>query len=72
MTTTASSSDLLTPEQVCVMLGGVTTKTLREWNVNHRHRELLAPIRFTHRIVRYKREAVNAFIERCSSDFGRK
>lgn len=67
---TISNSDLLTPEQVCVKLGGITTKTLREWNINHRHRELLAPIRFTHRIVRYKPEAIQRFIDKCGADFG--
>lgn len=70
MTSITSDTNLLTPEQVCAKLGGITTKTLREWNVSHRHRALLAPIRFTHRTVRYKPEAIQKFIDRCSSDFG--
>ncbi|MFP2768365.1 hypothetical protein [Oceanisphaera sp. KMM 10153] len=60
---------LLTPDQVCALLGGVTTKTLREWNNTHRHREVLAPIRFTQKLVRYERRNVLAFIERCRSTY---
>lgn len=60
---------LLTPEQVCLMLGGVTTKTLREWNVNHKYRKILSPIRFTHRIVRYRKSAIIEFINKCESDY---
>lgn len=59
--------DLLTPEEVCKMIGGVTTKTLRDWNKKHRHRQLLAPIRFTHKLVRYERQNVLAFIAKCKS-----
>lgn len=59
--------DLLTPEEVCKLIGGVTTKTLRDWNKNHRHRQTLAPIRFTHKLVRYERKNVMAFIAKCRS-----
>jgi hypothetical protein len=61
--------DLLTPEEVCKLIGGVTTKTLRDWNINHRHRETLAPIRFTHKLVRYERQNVLAFIAKCKSAY---
>lgn len=60
---------LLTPDQVCEMLGGVTAKTLREWNNSHRHRQVLAPIRFTHKLVRYERRNVLAFIDKCRSTY---
>lgn len=60
---------LLTPEQVCEMMGGITTKTLREWNSKHRHRKTLAPIRFTHKLVRYERANVIAFINKCRSEY---
>ncbi|HFJ4332879.1 TPA: DNA-binding protein [Serratia liquefaciens] len=59
--------DLLTPEEVCKLIGGVTTKTLRDWNRTHRHRQILAPIRFTHKLVRYERKNVMAFIAKCRS-----
>ncbi|MGR3754964.1 helix-turn-helix domain-containing protein [Edwardsiella anguillarum] len=61
------SAELLTPQQVCELIGGITPKTLREWNIHHRHKKLLTPIRFTHKIVRYERSKVLAFIERCRS-----
>ncbi|EPS5440266.1 helix-turn-helix domain-containing protein [Serratia marcescens] len=61
--------DLLTPEEVCKLIGGVTTKTLRDWNNNHRHRQILAPIRFTHKVVRYERKNVLAFIAKCRSSY---
>ncbi|HFF8940539.1 DNA-binding protein [Serratia marcescens] len=61
--------DLLTPEEVCKLIGGVTTKTLRDWNKNHRHRQILAPIRFTHKLVRYERKNVLAFIAKCRSTY---
>lgn len=61
--------DLLTPEEVCKLIGGVTTKTLRDWNIKHRHRETLAPIRFTHKLVRYERQNVLAFIAKCKSAY---
>ncbi|MDO6525410.1 hypothetical protein Q4519_06905 [Motilimonas sp. 1_MG-2023] len=60
---------LLTPEQVCELLGGITCKTLREWNNVHRHRKTLAPIRFTHKLVRYERRNVQAFIDKCRSTY---
>lgn len=65
----ADVDTLLTPDQVCKLLGGVTTKTLRDWNNNHRHRQVLAPIRFTHKLVRYERRNVLAFIDKCRSDY---
>jgi len=64
-----NNENLLTPEQVCDMVGGITTKTLREWNTKHRHRKMLAPIRFTHKLVRYERANVVAFIEKCKSEY---
>ncbi|BCZ42691.1 hypothetical protein SMGES_40170 [Serratia marcescens] len=64
-----SELDLLTPEEVCKLIGGVTTKTLRDWNKNHRHRQILAPIRFTHKLVRYERKNVLAFIAKCRSTY---
>ncbi|HBL7133412.1 TPA: helix-turn-helix domain-containing protein [Serratia liquefaciens] len=64
-----SELDLLTPEEVCKLIGGVTTKTLRDWNNNHRHRQILAPIRFTHKVVRYERKNVLAFIAKCRSAY---
>lgn len=60
---------LLTPDEVCELLGGVTSATLRQWNNTHRHRKLLAPIRFTHKLVRYERRNVLAFIDRCRSTY---
>jgi hypothetical protein len=66
---TEHDDDLLTPEQVCEILGGITTKTLRDWNINHRHRKILAPIRFTHKFVRYERKNVLAFKEKCRSTY---
>ncbi|WP_071846573.1 MULTISPECIES: MerR family transcriptional regulator [Serratia] len=61
--------DLLTPEEVCKLIGGVTTKTLRAWNITHRHRKILAPIRFTHKVVRYERQNVLDFIAKCRSAY---
>lgn len=64
-----NEEELLTPEEVCSLLGGITTKTLRDWNVNHRHKQILAPIRFTHKVVRYERRNVLAFIAKCKSTY---
>ncbi len=61
--------DLLTPEEACALLGGITTKTLRDWNNKHRHRSVLAPIRFTHKVVRYERRNVQAFKEKCRGQY---
>ncbi len=69
VTAKEAPDELLTPEQVCEMLGGITTKTLTLWNNAHRHRKILAPIRFTHKHVRYERKNVLAFIERCRSEY---
>ncbi len=33
------SDELLTPAEVCKMLGGITQKTLCDWNINHRHKK---------------------------------
>lgn len=54
--------DLLTPDEVCQKLG-ITQKTLCEWNIKHRHRAILAPIRFSAKVVRYERRNVDAFIQ---------
>ncbi len=59
--------DLLTPEQVCTLLGGITQKTLADWNNHHRHKKILAPIRFTNKVVRYEYKNVIAFKEKCRS-----
>lgn len=59
--------DLLTPAEVCKIIGGVTPKTLRDWNNNHRHKKILAPIRITYRVVRYRYANVKEFISRCSA-----
>lgn len=64
-----SNNDLLTPEEVCKLLGGITQKTLRDWNNHHRHRNTLAPIRFTSKVVRYERKNIAAFIEKCRSTY---
>lgn len=64
-----NADELLTPEEVCKLLGGITTKTLRAWNIDHRHKKVLAPIRFTHKLVRYERVNVMAFIEKCKSKY---
>lgn len=64
-----SDDDMLTPEEVCKLIGGITTKTLRDWNITHRHKQLLAPIRFTHKVVRYERRNVMAFIAKCRSTY---
>ncbi|CND56652.1 DNA-binding protein [Yersinia pseudotuberculosis] len=69
ITSTQTDNDLLTPQQVCDLVGGISTKTLRDWNINHRHRKVLAPIRFTHKLVRYERRNVMAFIDKCKSTY---
>ncbi len=61
-------SELLTPDEVCKRLG-ITQKTLCDWNINHRHRDILAPIRFTSKVVRYERCNVDAFIQKCRSQY---
>ena len=53
--------DLLTPDEVCQKLG-ITQNTLCEWNMKHRHRAILAPIRFSAKVVRYERRNVAASI----------
>lgn len=63
------SDDLLTPSEVCKMLGGIIQKTLCDWNINHRHKKILAPIRFTSKVVRYERQNVQAFIQKCRSEY---
>ncbi|ARF49142.1 helix-turn-helix transcriptional regulator [Pantoea stewartii] len=63
------SDELLTPAEVCKMLGGITQKTLCDWNINHRHKKILAPIRFTSKVVRYERQNVQAFIQKCRSEY---
>lgn len=62
------TTTMLTPQQTADMLG-ITTKTLRDWNSSHRHRKLLAPIRFTHKLVRYEQKNIQAFIDKCRSDY---
>lgn len=37
--------DLLTAQEVCQIIGGITPKTLRDWNNNHRHKKSLCPLR---------------------------
>ncbi|CDG47481.1 hypothetical protein SCTVLC_0727 [Serratia symbiotica SCt-VLC] len=51
------------------MLRGITQKTLCDWNINHRHKKILAPIRFTSKVVRYERQNVQAFIQKCRSEY---
>lgn len=60
--------DLLTPDEVCQKLG-ITQKTLCEWNIKHRHRAILAPIRFSAKVVRYERRNVDSFIQKCRSQY---
>lgn len=62
------TNDLLTPDDVCAILG-ITQKTLCGWNIHHRHREVLAPIKFSSKVVRYERRNVDAFIEKCRSKY---
>lgn len=57
--------DLLTIPEVCQLIGGISSKTLSDWNNNHRHKEILAPICFTEKVVRYEYKNVKAFIEKC-------
>ncbi len=53
---------MLTPEEVCALIGGITTKTLCDWNNHHRHRkEILAPIKFTSKVVRYEYKKCKSF-----------
>lgn len=61
--------DLLTPQEVCKILGGITQKTLREWNINHRYKKTLSPIRFTHKVVRYERKNIIEFINKCKGKY---
>lgn len=61
------NEELIPPEKVCEMLGGISQSTLREWNNTHKHRKALAPIRFSHRVVRYRKQNVYNFIEKCQS-----
>ncbi len=67
-TNEANDDDLLTPDEVCEILR-ITQKTLCEWNNTHRHRQLLAPIRFSAKIVRYERCNLKAFIDKCRSHY---
>ncbi|SXF83154.1 Uncharacterised protein [Klebsiella variicola] len=60
--------DLLTPDEVCGKLG-ITQKTLCLWNTKHRHRAILAPIKFSAKVVRYERRNVEAFIQKCRSQY---
>lgn len=60
-------NDLLNIEEVCELIGGISSKTLADWNNTHRHRKVLSPIRFTSKIVRYEYKNVKAFIEKCRS-----
>ncbi|MGV4115337.1 helix-turn-helix transcriptional regulator [Citrobacter freundii] len=60
--------DLLTPEEVCQKLG-ITQKTLCKWNTEHRHRSTLAPVKFSAKVVRYERRNVEAFIQKCRSQY---
>ncbi|WP_180816779.1 hypothetical protein [Arsenophonus endosymbiont of Aphis craccivora] len=44
-------NDLLNIEEVCELIGGISSKTLADCNNTHRHRKVLSPIRFTSKIV---------------------
>lgn len=57
--------DMLTIQEVCALIGGISSKTLADWNNTHRHRKTLAPICFTDKVVRYEYKNVKAFIEKC-------
>ncbi len=57
--------DLLTPDEVCQKLG-ITQKTLCEWNIKHRHRAILARIRFSAKVVRYRRRKCRRFYSKVS------
>lgn len=59
------NSQLLTPSEVCTLLGGISLKTLADWNNRHRHKKLLSPIRFSNKHVRYEYKNVIAFKEKC-------
>lgn len=61
--------DLLTIDDVCEIIGGISPKTLADWNNTHRHKAVLAPIRFTSKMVRYEYKNVKAFIEKCRSSY---
>ena len=59
--------EILRPDEVCAMLGGISRKTLCGWNNTHKHRKILAPMRISHRVVLYNRSRVEAFMEKCRS-----
>jgi len=61
--------ELLTPSEVCEMLGGIGASTLREWSNHHKYRDILAPIRLSDRVVRFRRQNVMNFIEKCQSTY---
>lgn len=66
--THAANDDLLTSDEVCEILR-ITQKTLCEWNNTHRYHQLLAPIRFSTKVVRYERRNLKRFIDKCRSQY---
>lgn len=59
----------LTPEEACKILGGITESTLRFWASNHKHKKILAPIRYSHKVVRYPIKNLLAFKKACASQY---
>lgn len=40
-------------------------KTLCKWNNTHRYRQLLAPLRFSAKVIYYEQHNLKAFIDKC-------
>jgi len=59
----------LPPEEACKVLGNITKSTLRDWASNHKHRKLLAPIRYSHKVVRYPLKNLLEFKKACASQY---
>lgn len=59
----------LPPEEACKILGDISVSTLRDWTSNHKHKKLLAPIRYSHKVVRYPIKNLLAFKKACSAQY---
>lgn len=64
--------DEVTPDVACKFLGGdkpIAESTLRGWNSHHKHKKLLAPIRYSYKCIRYPVSGLINFKNACRSQF---
>ena len=60
--------ELLTPKEAA-KIAKVSSKTINDWAVKHKHRKVLGAIRISARVIRFRKSNVLAFLEKCKAVF---